>query len=71
MSQRRMVVGISGATGIAYGIRILQALRLAEVETHLVLSRAARMTLAQESELSAREVQSLADVHYSPTSSGE
>ena len=65
MSPRnRMVVGISGATGVVYGIRMLQALRVAGVETHLVMSRAARLTLAHESDLSAREVSALADVHH-------
>ena len=67
---RRIVVGISGATGITYGIRMLGALRIAGVETHLVMSRAARMTLAQESDMSAREVLALADVHYSPDDVG-
>jgi 4-hydroxy-3-polyprenylbenzoate decarboxylase len=67
---RRIVVGISGATGIAYGIRMLRVLGAAGVQTHLVLSRAARMTLAQESALSAREVLALADVHYSPDDVG-
>jgi flavin prenyltransferase len=61
---QRMVVGISGGSGAIYGIRVLQVLRAAGIETHLVLSRGARMTLARECDLSAREVDSLADAHY-------
>jgi flavin prenyltransferase len=67
---RRLVVGISGATGVIYGIRMLQALRSADVETHLVLSRAARLTLHHESDLSTREVLDLADTHYAPDDVG-
>jgi 4-hydroxy-3-polyprenylbenzoate decarboxylase len=61
-----LVVGISGATGIAYGIRLLQALRDAQVPAHLVMSHAARMTLAHESDLTVGQVHALADVHYAP-----
>ncbi len=66
----RIIVGISGATGIVYGIRILQALRATEVTTHLVMSRAARLTLAHESDMTAREVLALADTYYSPDDVG-
>lgn len=66
----RVVVGISGATGIVYGIRLLQMLRAARVETHLVVSRSARLTLAHESDLTAREVLALADTWYSPDDVG-
>lgn len=58
----RLVVGITGASGIIYGIRLLQALRPLSVESHLVLSRAAEVTLAYESDLKVGEVQALADV---------
>ena len=55
MSNRpRIVVGISGATGIAYGVRILEFLRAAGVETHLVVSKAGHLTRAYETDLSAR-----------------
>lgn len=60
----RMVVGISGATGVIYGIRILHMLKAAGVETHLVMSRTAEITLAYESSLKVSEVQALADAHY-------
>ncbi|HHA1316677.1 TPA: UbiX family flavin prenyltransferase [Enterobacter hormaechei subsp. xiangfangensis] len=60
---KRLIVGISGASGAIYGVRLLQVLRdVAGVETHLVMSQAARQTLSLETELSLRDVQALADV---------
>lgn len=60
---KRLIVGISGASGAIYGVRLLQVLRdVTEVETHLVMSQAARQTLALETDLSLRDVQALADV---------
>jgi polyprenyl P-hydroxybenzoate/phenylacrylic acid decarboxylase-like protein len=61
---RRLVVGITGATGAVYGIRLLQRLRELQVESHLVVSRAGWLTLTQELALSRPDVQALADVHY-------
>lgn len=61
---RRLVVGISGASGIALGVRALELLRAAGVETHLVMSKSAELTLQHEMDLTAREVQALADVCY-------
>ena len=60
---KRLIVGLSGASGAIYGVRLLQVLRnVADVETHLVMSQAARQTLSLESDLSLRDVQALADV---------
>ena len=60
---KRLIVGISGASGAIYGVRLLQVLRdVPEVETHLVMSQAARQTLSLETDLSLRDVQSLASV---------
>ncbi|HBC82846.1 MAG TPA: 3-octaprenyl-4-hydroxybenzoate carboxy-lyase [Escherichia sp.] len=60
---KRLIIGISGASGAIYGVRLLQVLRdVPEVETHLVMSNAARQTLALETDLSLRDVQALADV---------
>ena len=60
---KRLIVGLSGASGAIYGVRLLQVLRnVAEVETHLVMSHAARQTLSLETDLSLRDVQALADV---------
>lgn len=60
---KRLIVGISGASGAIYGVRLLQVLHgVAEVEVHLVMSQAARQTLALETDFSLRDVQALADV---------
>ena len=60
----RIVVGVSGATGAVYAIRLLQALRVLEAETHLVVSRSGWLTVAQETSLGRTELTALADVHY-------
>lgn len=65
-SPRRLIVGISGASGTAYGVAALQALRRLGMETHLVMSRSALVTLAHELPLKAREVAALADVVHKP-----
>jgi 4-hydroxy-3-polyprenylbenzoate decarboxylase len=63
--RRRFVVGITGATGAIYGIRLLQILKTApDVETHLVVSKAAERTITFETNLTMREVQAMADVTY-------
>lgn len=62
---RRMIVGITGATGIIFGIRALQVLRELGVESHLVVSRAGEMTRTYETQLSREELHSLAD-HVHP-----
>ena len=64
MASRKLVVGITGASGIVYGLRMLDALRVAGVETHLVLTKAAEMTLAYETDLKPRDVRERADVAY-------
>jgi 4-hydroxy-3-polyprenylbenzoate decarboxylase len=62
---RRLIVGMSGASGAIYGIRILQALQGSGIETHLVMSESARITLASEVDLTAPEVEALAsEVHH-------
>jgi 4-hydroxy-3-polyprenylbenzoate decarboxylase len=57
---KRMVVGISGASGVIYGVRTLEALRGCGIETHLVMSRAAQITLAHETDLKVADVEALA-----------
>lgn len=60
---KRVIVGISGASGVIYGVRMLQLLKpLPEIETHLVMSNAARQTLALETDFTLRQVQEFADV---------
>lgn len=66
----RFVVGISGASGVIYGIRVLQLLRELDVETHLVMSKSAQVTLAYESDMSVAQVRALADVNHSNTDIG-
>ncbi len=64
---RALVVGISGASGAVYGVRLLQVLRdLPDVETHLVLSRPGETTLALETGLTRAQVEALADHAYAP-----
>jgi len=72
----RLVVGISGASGVVYGVRLLELLRKHGVETHLVMSRAGQVTLAHETKYKVKEVEALADHVYrmddiaAPISSG-
>lgn len=61
---QRLIVGLSGASGIVYGVRMLQALKAQGVETHLIMSRTAEMTLAYETDLKPAEVKAMADVVY-------
>ena len=58
----RLVVGVSGASGVTYGLRVLDACRELSVESHLIFSKAAALTLAQETSLSLAEAQARADV---------
>ncbi|MFZ1429507.1 MAG: UbiX family flavin prenyltransferase [Geminicoccaceae bacterium] len=67
---RRLIVGITGATGIIYGVRLLELLREAGIETHLVVSRAADLTRLHELDLSGKELRALAAVHYPITDVG-
>jgi flavin prenyltransferase len=61
---RRLIVGISGATGIIYGIRLLQMLRETDIESHLIVSRGAELTRGYETNMTADELKSLADFTY-------
>jgi flavin prenyltransferase len=63
--KQRLVVGISGASGVAYGVRLLQLLRNAGVETHLVMSKTAEITVAYETRLKISDVAGLADTCHS------
>ncbi|MCS3894060.1 polyprenyl P-hydroxybenzoate/phenylacrylic acid decarboxylase-like protein [Bradyrhizobium japonicum USDA 38] len=66
----RVVVAMTGATGAVYGARLLAVLRELSVETHLVLSRWAEVTIAKETGLSARELASTASVTHSRDNQG-
>ncbi|MEQ8652654.1 MAG: UbiX family flavin prenyltransferase [Kiloniellales bacterium] len=61
---QRLVVGISGASGVTYGIRLLETLRALPVESHLVMSRSAEVTLAYETDYKVAAVKALADRVY-------
>lgn len=63
----RLIVGISGASGIVYGVRLLQVLRDAGIETHLVMSKSAEVTLAYETDLKVAAVKALAHTVYANT----
>jgi 4-hydroxy-3-polyprenylbenzoate decarboxylase len=60
--KRRIIVGISGASGIIYGIRTLEALRASNVETHLVMTRGAQVTLGHELSIKVPAIQEIASV---------
>jgi flavin prenyltransferase len=59
---RRLIVGITGASGAIYGVRLLQLLQPTEIETHLVITRSAKITVTQEMDLGVTDVAALADV---------
>lgn len=61
---KRIIVGISGASGAILGIRALEALRAAGVETHLVVSKSALLTISSETDYTAAQVRDLADLVY-------
>ena len=65
MSTKRIIVGISGASGAIYGIRLLELLADIDIETHLIITDSARITIALETNYSYEVVKGLADVCYS------
>jgi flavin prenyltransferase len=73
---QRLILGISGASGAIYGVRLLEALRALGIESHLVMSKAAEMTIGYETELTPASVKAMADVVHpigdlgAPISSG-
>ena len=65
LPMRRLIIGISGATGAIYGVRLLQVLKSApDIETHLVMSKAAERTITYETELTIPQVRAMADASY-------
>lgn len=62
---KRLIVGLSGASGIIYGIRLLEILRgVEEIETHLIISTAAKRTVLLETDYTVEQIQALADKVY-------
>jgi 4-hydroxy-3-polyprenylbenzoate decarboxylase len=64
LAAKRLVIGISGASGAIYGVRLLELMKDSGIETHLIISRAARLTLAHETDISVADVEALATVVY-------
>lgn len=64
MAAKRLLIGISGASGAIYGVRLLELMKDSGIETHLIISRAARLTLAHETDISVADVEALATVVY-------
>lgn len=64
MNKPRLIIGITGSSGIIYGIRLLETLKSLSIETHLVVTKAAQLTRAYETDLSAASLKSLADFYY-------
>ncbi len=67
---RRLVVGITGASGVIYGIRALELLAKAGIETHLVISKAAELTMAHETDFKPKDIRELASVSYAAADIG-
>ena len=67
---RRLIVGISGASGVIYGVRLLELLRGTGIETHLVMSKSAELTLAYETDYKPKDVKALASVNHPPSDIG-
>jgi len=67
---KRLVIGISGASGTIYGIRMLELLKKTDIETHLVMSKSAEMTMVYETKYKPKDVRALASVNHPPADIG-
>jgi len=70
MARKRIVVGITGATGSIFGVRLLEVMRAAGIETHLVMSKWGARTMTHETSRSVEDVNALASVSYNPNDQG-
>ena len=70
MENKRLIVGISGASGVIYGVRLLEILKSLKIESHLVMTKAAELTLGHEMGMHVRDVEALAHTRYQPTDIG-
>ena len=70
MENKRLIVGISGASGVVYGVRLLEILKSLKIESHLVMTKAAELTLGHETGMHVRDVEALAHTRYQPTDIG-
>lgn len=64
MTAKRLLIGISGASGAIYGVRLLDLLKDSGIESHLIVSRAARMTLSYETDMSIADLEARATITY-------
>ena len=64
---KKIIVSITGASGAIYGIRLLEILKKCEIETHLIISRSANLTIATETSFSIYDIKKLADYVYHPS----
>jgi len=67
---KRLIVAITGASGTLYGIRLLQALKATDIETHVVMSDSAKITMSAETDFKVDEIEALADVVHSAKNIG-
>lgn len=65
LAKQKIILGISGASGVIYGIKALELLRELNIETHLVMSNAAALTLTYETAYTVKDIEAMADVNYS------
>ena len=70
IAPRRLIIAITGASGTAYGVRLLQVLQATDIETHLVLTDSAKLTMAAETDFQPAQVQALADVVHASKNVG-
>lgn len=70
LAPRRLIVAITGASGTVYGVRLLQVLKDTDIETHLVLTDSAKLTMAAETDFQPAQVQALADVVHASKNVG-
>jgi 4-hydroxy-3-polyprenylbenzoate decarboxylase len=70
MREKKIIIGITGASGAIYGIRLLEILKQLGVESHLIISPAARMTIKSETGWKMQDITALADYHYNPADIG-
>ncbi len=68
--KQKLIIGIAGASGAIYGIRLLQACQKMNIETHLVVSKAAEITISHETDMTSTEVKNLASKSYKATDIG-
>jgi|TARA_B110000503_G_scaffold141911_1_gene236973 4-hydroxy-3-polyprenylbenzoate decarboxylase len=67
---KKIIIGISGSSGVIYGIKLLNILRELKIESHLIISKATNLTISAETDYSLKDVKCMADYSYSPSDIG-